>query len=347
MRLLVYEWCCSGGLTGPDAMALVPKAASASDLEPLTREGRAMFRAALCDGCRSADLEIHAVVDATRPLALPAGVRVHAVAAGDELPALVAMAHGCDLALIIAPETGGILAARVAAVRAVGIEVLAPGPRFLSLAADKQATVLALAAAGMPVPPGRRLAAGEHWPTEFHRPAIGKRLDGVGCDGLVRVGRGDPWPAPANHPLRIEAAVGGLSVGVSCLTGGGQIIPLRPMLQRFSAGNSPGYIGGEPIDHDSLCRRATRLALRSVAAVEWAAGEPACGWVGVDMILGPREDGSEDRVLEINPRLTTSFLGHAAAANTSLLAWLAAPQAAARPNLPDPRSFDVVADAPA
>lgn len=27
------------------------------------------------------------------------------------------------------------------------------------------------------------------------------------------------------------------------------------------------------------------------------------------MILGHREDGGEDRVLEINPRLTTSFIG--------------------------------------
>jgi hypothetical protein len=45
------------------------------------------------------------------------------------------------------------------------------------------------------------------------------------------------------------------------------------------------------------------------------------------MILGPREDGRWDRVVEVNPRLTTSFLGHVAASDASLLAWLVAPQA--------------------
>ena len=37
------------------------------------------------------------------------------------------------------------------------------------------------------------------------------------------------------------------------------------------------------------------------------------------MILGPRDDGRDDRVLEVNPRLTTSFVGLAAAAPTSLV----------------------------
>jgi len=345
MRLLVYEWCCSGGLTSPDATALVPPAASVGELEPLAREGRAMFRAALDDGRRSPDLEIHAVVDATRSLALPAGIQVHPVAAGNELPTLVAAARGCDLTLIIAPETGGILATRVAAVRAAGGEVLASGPRLLALAADKQATILALAAAGVPVPAGRRLAAGEHWPLAFHQPAIGKRLDGVGCDGLVWVSRGDPWPTPANHPLRIEAVASGRAVGVSCLAGGGRIIPLPPMLQRFSEGESPGYVGGEPLDDESLRRRATRLTLLSVAALERAAGEQVRGWMGVDMILGPREDGRLDRVLELNPRLTTSFLGHAAASSTSLLAWLTGPPTVPPPRPSGPLSFDLVADA--
>ncbi|MEY4189658.1 MAG: hypothetical protein RIR17_394, partial [Planctomycetota bacterium] len=32
-------------------------------------------------------------------------------------------------------------------------------------------------------------------------------------------------------------------------------------------------------------------------------------WVGVDLILGHNENGEEDYVLEINPRLTTSYLG--------------------------------------
>jgi predicted ATP-grasp superfamily ATP-dependent carboligase len=33
------------------------------------------------------------------------------------------------------------------------------------------------------------------------------------------------------------------------------------------------------------------------------------GYFGVDLVLGESADGSQDRVIEINPRLTTSYLG--------------------------------------
>ncbi len=326
MRVLVYEWCCSGGLSGPDTAVVAPASASVAELESLTPEGRAMFLAVLQDGCRAADLELHALVDEARALALPAGVQLHPVAAGTERAALVATARDCDAVLVIAPETGGILADRVAAARATGTDVIAPGPRFIALAADKQATILALAAAGLPVPAGRTLAAGEQWPSAFRRPAVAKRLDGVGCDGLIWIGVDDPWPPPAGVPLRIEAAADGLPVGVACLTGGGRITPLPPMRQQFSPDHPRSYIGGEPIEHEHLARRAVQLATRSVAALERAAGDHARGWVGVDMILGPREDGRSDRVLEVNPRLTTSFLGHVAASDASLLARIISPQ---------------------
>ena len=345
MRVLVYEWCCSGGLTGPDAAPLVPAAASPADLESLAREGRAMFLEVLRDGCRAPGLDMHAVVDATRPVAVPAGVQVHPVAAGDECDSLVAVAKACDIALLIAPETEGLLARRVAAVRAAGVDVIAPGPRFIDLASDKQATILALAAAGIPVPAGRELAAGESWPTGFRRPAVGKRLDGVGCDGLIRVGNHAASPPAAGFPLRIEAAVDGLPVGVACLCRSGRTMTLPPMIQLFSTRNAPGYIGGEPLTSPSLHHRAISLAVRSMAALERAAGDKARGWVGVDMILGPRDDGRGDRVLEVNPRLTTSFLGHAAGCERSLLAELVAPPGNAPPIHVTPRPFDLATHA--
>jgi predicted ATP-grasp superfamily ATP-dependent carboligase len=347
MRLLVYEWCCSGGLTDSDRNVLVPLESPAADLEPLAREGRAMFTALISDGCGAEGLELHALVDATRPLVLPGCVQVHPVAVGEERTALVAAARGCDAVLIVAPETGGIFAARVAAVRAAGVDVIAPGPNFIALASDKQATILALAAAGVPVPAGRRLATGEAWPSGFHRPAVGKRLDGVGCDGLVFVGRHEAFPLPVRVPLRIEAAVEGLPVGVSCILGSGRIHPLPPLIQRFSAEGATGYIGGAPLTSPGLRERATRLALRSVVALERAVGDKARGWVGVDMIMGGREDGHDDRVLELNPRLTTSFVGHAAAARDSVVARLVAGSGGSPPIDPEPHSFDLVTHAPA
>jgi predicted ATP-grasp superfamily ATP-dependent carboligase len=57
-----------------------------------------------------------------------------------------------------------------------------------------------------------------------------------------------------------------------------------------------------------------------VAGIERAAGgEAAAGWIGVDLMLGERADGRDDRVLEVNPRITTSFVGHAAGLSGSLV----------------------------
>ena len=42
------------------------------------------------------------------------------------------------------------------------------------------------------------------------------------------------------------------------------------------------------------------------------------GYVGIDLILGPSLDGKDDRVIEINPRLTTSYIGLRAATDDNL-----------------------------
>ena len=54
----------------------------------------------------------------------------------------------------------------------------------------------------------------------------------------------------------------------------------------------------------NLENRAKALALAAVAAMPGTTG-----YVGVDLILGENPDGSQDVVVEINPRLTTSYVG--------------------------------------
>jgi len=306
MRLLIYEYCCAGG--GGRGL--------------LAPEGRAMLQALVADAVNGGGLEVVVlVVDGLR-LALPAGVRVLPVTAGRELEALVAAAATADAVLIVAPETEGILTSRVAAVRAAGATVLAPSPAFIEIASDKQATIRALAAAGVPVPAGRSLAAGEPWPEAFTRPAVRKPLDGTGADGFVVVCRGAAPPPPARRPTRIEAFVTGMAVGVSCLCGPRGVYPLPALRQVFATTGSPiAYAGCDPLPDRLVAARAEALARRAVHAVARAAGgaTPATGWIGVDMILGERSDGRGDRVLEINPRVTTSFVGHASGLSGGLV----------------------------
>ena len=313
MRILVHEWCCSGGLAAWQHGRGVGVTAA------LHAEGRAMFLALLRDACRDPELDVTALVDVTRPVPLPARVRIHSVAVGAEVDVLVAEAGRAEMTIVVAPETDGLLASRVAAVRQAGGTVLASDAAFLAVAADKQATMHALAAAGVPVPAGRLLAAGAEWPAGFCTPAVRKPRDGVGGEDLVVVPRGWRPPAPVARDMRLETLVEGTPVGVSCLCGPDPPVTLAPLRQRFVAGPGSPYVGGEPLADRGAQRRATALAVRAIAAVTRAAGGRPRGWVGVDMILGPQADGRGDRVLEVNPRLTTSFVGHAAAAATSLV----------------------------
>jgi predicted ATP-grasp superfamily ATP-dependent carboligase len=241
------------------------------------------------------------------------------VPAGGEIDVLVAAARAADWTVIVAPETDGILRTRVAAVRAAGARVLGASEPFITIAADKQATANALAAGGVPVPAGRTLAAGEDLPDGFHMPAVRKLRDGVGCEGFALLTSARD-AGPVSSATRLEAFAPGMPVGVSCICGPGVIESLPPMRQRFTAAGPLRYLGSELLESHAAADRATRLARRAVAAVAHAAGgsEPV-GWVGVDMILGARDDGRADRVLEVNPRLTTSFVGLAAAWPRSLV----------------------------
>lgn len=68
------------------------------------------------------------------------------------------------------------------------------------------------------------------------------------------------------------------------------------------------------------------------------------------MILGRRPDGLEDRVLEVNPRVTTSFVGLAAAAPVSLVRAIvdaASGREIGRGPLPNGCTFTLTDDAPA
>jgi hypothetical protein len=299
MRVVLYEWCLSGGLAGGDAA--------------IAREGRMMLEALAADAAKDPALDVTVLVEAGRAIALPDRTRAVTVPVGDDVASLVAAARAADWAVVVAPETAGELAARVRAVRAAGGHVLAPADRAIAIASDKQATVDALAARGLPMPAGRPLAAGESIPAGFHMPAVRKARTGCGGDGLQILDTHDA--EPASFPARLEAFALGTPVGVSAICGPRATIVLPPLRQVFAASPSPRYLGSDTLADERLAARARALAARALAAVG-----VDCGWAGVDLILGPGADGRDDRVLEVNPRVTTSFVGQAGLFESSLVA---------------------------
>jgi predicted ATP-grasp superfamily ATP-dependent carboligase len=231
--------------------------------------------------------------------------------------------------VLIAPETSGVLLQRAERVEAVGGRLLSPGSDFIKIAANKQATAERLMQNRVPVPRASVLAYPRYPLPQVMYPAVIKPIDGCGSQGVRFVqNESELESSDAAWPARLEEYVPGLPVSVSILCGPRNRFALPACEQLLSADGSFTYQGGRlPLSSD-VNRRARQLALQAVESL------PATiGYVGVDMVLGSASDGSGDRVIEINPRLTTSYVGLRALAQTNLAAAMLAVALGQSPNL--------------
>ena len=224
------------------------------------------------------------------------------VSAAAERSVLGQVSCEADWTVLIAPEFDGHLLKRVKFVEEAGGRLLSPSSAIVALASDKHATAQHLAERGIRVPHGIALAAGERLPAGFSYPAVLKPRDGAGSLGIRVASLGDV--AGASVPARLEVLCPGTAASVACLCGPRRVVPLEPCLQHLAGSGDFSYRGGSlPID---ACRaeRARALAVRAVQTLP----KPR-SYVGVDLVLGDDPAGGGDFVIEINPRLTTSYVG--------------------------------------
>ncbi len=295
MHVFLYEWATGGGLV--DEPGPVPAS--------LVREGTAMIGALAGDFLRIKDCRVSALRDPrVLQLALPgcAVVDVHSrTSHREELERLSAEA---DATILIAPEFDDILWKTARWSLAGGRRLMSPAPDFIRLAADKQRTCETLAAAGVAVPNGRVLEPDEPLPADIPYPAVIKPVHGAGSQDTYMVSSRHDTPPAYAWPRRLESYMPGLAASVAVLCGPSGNVSLPPCKQRISEDGRFRYMGGELPLTAGLAERARELAERAVAALP-----PTAGYVGVDLVLGREPDGSQDAVIEINPRLTTSYVG--------------------------------------
>ena len=113
----------------------------------------------------------------------------------------------------------------------------------------------------------------------------------------------------------VQEFVPGTAASVAVLVGPAGTVALAPAAQRLSGDGRFRYLGGTLPLPGPLAERAAALARRAVAAVPGLRG-----YVGVDLVLGEADDGRGDMVIEINPRVTTSYIGLRALAAGNLAA---------------------------
>lgn len=286
MRIFVFEMVTGGGL-------------AAEPLRPsLAREGDLMLRALLRD---LSDLPQVQVVASRDPRLPPVpGVAAIAPAPGEAPRALYARGvRGADAAWPIAPETDGVLQRLARDTLALGKRLLGSRPDAVRLAASKRETARVLCAAGVPAVP--TFAAGDRLPPLAGAWVV-KPDDGAGCDGVVVV---PDWRAAgerlAGDPGRLIAQpwIDGCALSLSLLCCDGRaallccnrqhvrLVEGRPVLEAIT-------VNAVPDSEGDLAALGTRIA---------GAIPGLWGYVGVDLVLA--QQGPV--VLEVNPRLTTSY----------------------------------------
>jgi predicted ATP-grasp superfamily ATP-dependent carboligase len=116
-----------------------------------------------------------------------------------------------------------------------------------------------------------------------------------------------------NGNMILQRFVPGQATSVVFLIGPKQRLSLLPASQNLSDHGRFHYRGGTVPLPAELADRACRLAKQAIEQIPGL-----LGYVGVDLVLGSASDGSQDSVIEINPRLTTSYIGLRALAETNL-----------------------------
>jgi predicted ATP-grasp superfamily ATP-dependent carboligase len=300
MRIFVYEYITGGGLWR-ETPGATPEGS-------LLREGKAMVRAVAADFSSLAEVEVVALRDRRLAGFEIQGCRMLDIAGREEERGVLReLSASCDHTLIIAPEIDDALLTRCREVEAAGGRLLGPSVEFVEVASDKHATAERLRAAGVPTTTGIWLRPGDAIPPDFPLPAVSKPCRGAGSLGVRQIETQRELAAVGrdiNQASRLEQFVPGLPASVAVLSGPGGIATLPACRQRLSDDGRFHYLGGELPLVPVLDRRARLLAESAVRAL----GRPR-GYVGVDLVLGAAEDGSRDAVIEVNPRLTASYVG--------------------------------------
>jgi predicted ATP-grasp superfamily ATP-dependent carboligase len=289
MRLFAWEYVTAGGWR------------ECAGAQALIAEGTAMLEALVRDLARLPDVETVVARDPGVALGrLPATVK--AVDANNIWDSWRRIAGEVDVVWPIAPETDGLLERATVLARESGRPVLASSPGALATARSKRATARRLAAHGVPAVACEPIDGPV--PPSAHGWVV-KPDDGAGsaetyfaADREALMG----WRQRLRgRDFVVQPFVPGTPLSLSLLAQDGAAWLLACNTQHLHHDNGAFAYGGGVVGGAEV----RRPALEPIAAGVAAALPGLWGYIGVDLI-----DGAEGpTVLDVNPRLTTSYVG--------------------------------------
>ncbi len=299
LSIFIHEYVTGGGLAGSP----LPKS--------LAAEGAAMRRALAVDFASLPDCRVVMTLD-DRHEEGPGDWTLVRVGPGEESGTFAKLAAASDRTLCVAPETSGLLRERAETIERVGGRSLGASPEAIALTSDKLRLAEHLRDRGLATP---ATYAHDRVPAGLRFPAVVKPIDGAGCLETRFVESARDLADLIRPGFLVQSFVFGRPISVSMLVRRGAATWMDTAAQDLVCeGGLLSYRGGTtPIDHPGAALRLAERAVRSIDGLN--------GWVGVDMVLA--DDGPV--VIEINPRLTTSYIGlrHRYRVGALAAAWLA------------------------
>lgn len=208
-----------------------------------------------------------------------------------------------DAVWLIAPETGGVLQRLTQLGVDAGKLVLGCAPESIGITTSKYATWQALVQAGVRTIPTYRA---DDFPRQLHDEWLVKPDDGAGCEETRHFDDAQTlstWLASQANTgaFVIQPYQTGIPASMSCLIQHGKALVLSCNRQHII--ETQGVLAYQGSVLNEL--QAHWQAFEQVANQVAAAISGLAGYVGIDVIVHEEEIF----VVEVNPRLTTSYVG--------------------------------------
>ncbi len=326
MKILLLEYITAGGLSGMSLPA------------SLLCEGMLMRDALFSDFSAIVDVEIATTYDAR--LTPPVGnikqvIRIDNSANAHET--WQAILQTCDAALVVAPETDGVLSSLTQMVEAVGVKNLGCLQRAVDIASNKYDTFQMLKNAGIltiaTYTTREFLHPDFHENKSFNSGYVAKPNDGAGCEDTVYFNEVAALQTWLHHNQDVSLDLDKYqdryqdryivqpyqkgtpaSISMLCKHGKAWVLSCNQQAIEVKASETKGseiqtaqpglaliqykgcQVNGLSMHYDAFTKLADSIA---------AAMPDLHGYIGVDVII----NDNDIYVVEINPRISTSYIG--------------------------------------
>jgi predicted ATP-grasp superfamily ATP-dependent carboligase len=317
VKLLIYEHVSAGGFREEGISPSV------------LCEGFGMLRTAVEDA-KSAGHTVTAILDEqlagfNPPLKAETKIAVHSIA--DAENALLESAENCDAVYVIAPETHDKLQQLVQKIQQNNVPSLNSTPNAIAQASNKLLLQQQASAIGLTTPKTLTFSIEDNPDNVVEAiaekigfPTVLKPPRSVGCEALIIVNDEEQARTAitklsryANSSFIAQQLIQGTAASVTLISNGIEAQPItlnRQNISLKSPNQDSAYNGGTtPLDDTSktAAYSAAKKLVESIKGLQ--------GYVGVDLVLAK----NEPVVIEVNPRLTTSYIGIRKTTNLNLI----------------------------